>query len=153
MKGLLIGVFFAIKGVFQFISATAIVPFAIPKIWNHIISVTNCGFGGYYLFTIVVGLIGLVVFSMVVRNYKYCQRDERPYDTRFAEQYYERYIGTSHTPVTGMGSPRDSGLFTSTTRSSTINSDYGTTGEHDEINICLVDSASLLQESQNIKYQ
>ena len=93
MKGLLIGVFFAIKGLFQFIGAAAVVPFAIPKIWNHINSVPNCGFG-YYLFTIVVGLIGLVVFFMVVRNYKYRQRDERPFDTRFAEQYYERYIGT-----------------------------------------------------------
>ena len=90
MKGLLVGVFFAIKGLFQFISAAAVVPFAIPKIWNHIYSVTNCGFG-YYLFTIVVASIGLVVFSVVVRRYKYRQRDERPYDTRFAEAYYERY--------------------------------------------------------------
>ena len=92
MKGLLVGVFFAIKGLFQFISAAAVVPFAIPKIWNGIHSVTNCGFG-YYLFTIVVASVGLVVFSIVVRRYSYRQRDERPYDSRFAEQYYERYIG------------------------------------------------------------
>ena len=92
MKGLLVGVFFAIKGLFQFISAAAVVPFAIPRIWNGIHSVTNCGFG-YYLFTIVVASVGLVVFSVVVRRYSYRQRDERPYDTRFAEQYYERYIG------------------------------------------------------------
>ena len=143
MKGLLIGVFFAIKGLFQFISAAAVVPFAIPEIWNHINTVPNCGFG-YYLFTTVASLIGLVVLFMVVRSYKYRQRDERPYDTRFAEQYYERYLGTPHTPVAGVGSPRDStsGLYTSTTRSSTINSDYGATGEHDEMNICLADSAS-----------
>ena len=92
MKGLLVGVFFAIKGLFQFISAAAVVPFAIPNIWNHISSVINCGFG-YYLFTIVVASVGLVVFSIVVRRYSYRQRDERPYDARFAESYYERYIG------------------------------------------------------------
>ena len=109
MKGLLIGVFFAIKGLFQFISAAAVVPFAIPKIWNHITTVPNCGFG-YYLFTIVVGLIGLVVFFVVVRNYKYRQRDERPYDTRFAEQYYERYIGTSHNSSACVYSPSDENM-------------------------------------------
>ena len=94
MKGLLVGVFFAIKGLFQFISAAAVVPFAIPGIWNSINAVTNCGFG-YYLFTIVVALIGLVVFSVVVRRYRYRERDERPFDTRFAERYYERYLGSS----------------------------------------------------------
>ena len=98
MKGLLVGVFFAIKGLFQFISAAAIVPFAIPNIWNHINPVPNCGFG-YYLFTIVVASIGLVVFSIVVKKYRYRQRDERPFDTRFAEDYYERYIGNIQDPL------------------------------------------------------
>ena len=107
MKGLLVGVFFAIKGLFQFISAAAVVPFAIPNIWNHIYSVTNCGFG-YYLFTIVVASIGLVVFSVVVRSYKYRQRDEKPYDQRFAEAYYERYIGsTNSSAAAALHSPND----------------------------------------------
>jgi peptide/histidine transporter 3/4 len=106
MKGLLVGVFFAIKGVFQFISAVAVVPFAIPRIWNSITSVPNCGFG-YYVFILVVGMIGLVAFSIVVKSYKYRQRDERPFDTRFAEQYYERYIGTSHNPAARVCSPSD----------------------------------------------
>ena len=109
MKGLLVGVFFAIKGLFQFVSAAAVVPFSIPKIWNRITSVPNCGFG-YYLFTIVVGLIGLVVFFVVVRYYKYRQRDERPFDTRFAEQYYERYIGASPNSATSAYSPSDENM-------------------------------------------
>ena len=92
MKGFLIGVFFAIKGLFQFIGAAAVVPFALPSIWDHVNALTNCGFG-YYLFTLVVALIGVAVFSIVVRRYKYRQRDERPYDARFVERYYERYIG------------------------------------------------------------
>ena len=104
MKGLLVGVFFAIKGLFQFISAVAVVPFAIPNIWNQIHSVTNCGFG-YYLFTVVAASIGLVIFSIVVRRYSYRQRDERPYDTRFAENYYERYIGLGSSYSRGTLSP------------------------------------------------
>ena len=85
---------------------SAVIPFAIPSIWNSINSVTNCGFG-YYLFTTVVALIGVVVFSIVVRSYKYRQRDERPFDTCFAEQYYENYTDTSHTSVTEVGSYSD----------------------------------------------
>ena len=110
MKGLLVGVFFAIKGLFQFISAAAVVPFAIPRIWNGIHSVTNCGFG-YYLFTIVVASVGLVVFSVVVRRYSYRQRDERPYDTRFAEQYYERYISSTRSSTTGACSSSEESLY------------------------------------------
>ena len=145
MKGLLVGVFFSVKGLFQFISAAAVVPFAIPSIWNGINSVTNCGFG-YYLLTTVVGFIGLVVLSFIVRSYKYRQRDERPFDTRFAEQYYENHIHSSHSPVTGMGSNSDRCSHTyGTTRSS----DYGVIEDHDEINICLKDSASQSYERLN----
>ena len=111
MKGLLVGVFFAIKGLFQFISAAAVVPFAIPSIWNGIHSVTNCGFG-YYLLNVVVALTGLVVFTIVVRRYRYRQRDERPYDPRYVEQYYERYIGVpSHISTVGMYSSSDERMY------------------------------------------
>ena len=140
MKGLLVGVFFAIKGLFQFISAAAVIPFSIPNIWNSINVITNCGFG-YYLFTIVVASIGLVVLSIVVRSYKYRERDERPYDTRFAEHYYENYISSSHSSVDGVGSPSDTRLHTSIASGDidTMIRDYG---DHDEMNISLKDSAS-----------
>ena len=95
MKGLLVGVYFMIKGIFQAVSAVAVVPFALQRIWIDKLGkkppVTNCAFG-YYLFTITVALIGLVLFSIVVKRYKYRQRDERPYDHQFAEQYYQRCI-------------------------------------------------------------
>ena len=95
MKGLLVGVYFAIKGVFQAISAVSVVPFALQRIWTDKLSknppVTNCAFG-YYLFTITVAVVGLILFSVVVKRYRYRQRDERPYDQRFAEQYYQRCI-------------------------------------------------------------
>ena len=95
MKGLLVGVYFTMKGLFQFLSAVAVVPFALQRIWvdrlGHNPPVTNCAFG-YYLFTITTATVGLAVFTVVVKRYKYRQRDERPYDQRFAEQYYQRCI-------------------------------------------------------------
>lgn len=96
MKGLLVGVYFSIKGIFQCISAVAFVPFALQRIWSknnliHNPPITNCAFG-YYLFTIIAAAVGFVLFSIVVKRYKYRQRDERPYDQRFAEQYYHRCI-------------------------------------------------------------
>lgn len=94
MKGLLVGIYFSIKGVFQCLSAIAVVPFALNRIWVDTIKtppVTNCGFG-YLLLTIITATTGLVIFSVVVKRYRYRQRDERPYDQRFAEQYYQRCI-------------------------------------------------------------
>ena len=148
MKGLLVGVFFAIKGLFQFISAVVVVPFAIPKFWNGINPVTNCAFG-YYLFTIVVALIGLVVFSVVTRRYKYRQRDERPYDPRFAEQYYERYIGSTPNLAAGVYSPSDEHMchqeLGHTDSGDTINSvsrDYGATRCQKEASFSLIGGPS-----------
>ena len=41
--------------------------------------VINCGFS-YLLFTFVVAVIGLILFLVVVKRYKYRERDDRPYD-------------------------------------------------------------------------
>ena len=75
MKGLLIGVFFAIKGFFQLISSIALVPISSDSIWSkgsirERPPVTNCCFT-YFLFTVVFTLFGLALFSMVVKRYKY----------------------------------------------------------------------------------
>ena len=83
MIGLLIGVFFAIKGLFQLISTTVLFLFSTNTIWvsKHVKAVTNCGFS-YLLFTCVAALVGLILFSVVARRYKYRERDDRsrPYD-------------------------------------------------------------------------
>ena len=96
MKGLLIGVFFSIKAFFQLVSGVALIPFSYKPLWDsHYMReyppVTNCGFG-YLLFTCVVALIGLVMFSIVARRYKYRERDDKPYDQRFAVDVYSRYL-------------------------------------------------------------
>ena len=92
MKGLLVGMFFAIKGLFQLLSAFLLLPFSLPNYWTtrHPKEV-NCGFG--YLF-IVSGLafISLVIFSAVAKKYKYRERDDPPYDQMVVEEVYARNI-------------------------------------------------------------
>ena len=96
MRGLLVGVFFSIRAFFQLVSGVALIPFAYKPLWDseHMREhppVTSCGFG-YLLFTCVVGLIGLVLLSVVARRYKYRERDDRPFDQRFAVDVYSRYL-------------------------------------------------------------
>ena len=95
MKGLLIGMFFAFKGIFQLISTIVLFLFSTNRIWvrsRYINAVTNCGFG-YLLFTCVAGLIGLILFSVVAKRYKYRERDDRPYDqSQIEEIFYRRTL-------------------------------------------------------------
>ena len=96
MKGLLVGVFISVKAFFQLISGVALIPFTLRRLWDseHMREhppVTNCGFG-YLLFTCVVALIGLILLLVVARRYKYRERDDRPYDQRFAVDVYSRYL-------------------------------------------------------------
>ena len=96
MKGLLVGVFFTIRAVFQLISGVALIPFSYRPLWESESMrehppVTNCGFG-YLSFTCVVAVTGLVLLFLAVKKYKYRERDDRPFDQRFAVDVYSRYI-------------------------------------------------------------
>ena len=96
MKGLIIGVFYTIKGFFSLVSSLMLIPFSLKSIWNssHMKKhppVANCGFG-YFSSICIVALIGLVLFSIVAKNYKYRERDDRPYDHRFVVDFYSRAI-------------------------------------------------------------
>ena len=80
MKGFLIGLFFAIRGLFQFLNSIITFPFSLKHPWasGEMLEhppVTNCGFV-YLLFTCVVGLIGLILFSVAAKKYKYRARNE-----------------------------------------------------------------------------
>ena len=103
MKGLLIGMFFAFKGIFQLISTIVLFLFSTNRIWirsRHINAVTNCGFG-YLLFTCVAGLIALILFSVMAKRYKYRERDDRPYDqSQIEEIFYRRTLMHSPSPDT-----------------------------------------------------
>ena len=97
MKGLLIGVFFSIKGIFQLLSTLSLFLFSANGIWagGHAKEhppVTNCGFS-YFLFVCVAAMIGLILFSVVAKRYKYRQRDDRPYDqSQIEEIFYRRTL-------------------------------------------------------------
>ena len=86
MKGLLIGTFFAIKGVFQLLGVLATyVPITTWCTSHYKIPV--CGFI-YYLINIVIALTGIIAFIFVARKYQYRQRDEPDNIYRYAEEYY-----------------------------------------------------------------
>ena len=79
MKGLLIGVMFAIRGIFQLFTAVGILPFSMMTIWgakemkDNPPPVFNCGFG-YLLFTCITGFIGLILFLITIKRYRYRER-------------------------------------------------------------------------------
>ena len=95
MKGLLVGVFFAIRGLFQFLNSITIVPLSLrKKPWASAsgeMLVTNCGFV-YLLLTCVSGLIGLILFLVAAKRYKYRTRDEGMFSQQEVEEVYDRYI-------------------------------------------------------------
>ena len=96
VKGFLIGVFFAIRGLFQLLNSIIIVPFSLKHPWasGEMLEnppVTNCGFV-YLLFTCVVGLIGLILFSVAAKKYKYRKRDEGMFRQMDIEDVFEREI-------------------------------------------------------------
>ena len=96
MKGLLVGVFFAIGGLFQFLNSTVVIPLSLKQPWasREMIEhppVTNCGFV-YLVLTSVTGLIGLILFSVAAKRYKYRTRDEGMFCQHDVEEIYDRYI-------------------------------------------------------------
>ena len=97
MKGFLIRIFFSIRGLFQFLkfSVTLALSFKHPWASGETLPhppVTNCGFK-YLLFTIVVGLIGLLLFSVAVKKYKHRERDERMFQQQVVEDYaFPNYV-------------------------------------------------------------
>ena len=72
MKGLIIGVSFAVRDLFQFIKSIIIIPFSLLHPWGNgkILEsppVTKCCFV-YLLFTCMVGLIGLILFQWQLKS-------------------------------------------------------------------------------------
>ena len=96
MKGLLVGVFFAIRGLFQLLNSIIIIPLSLKQPWasEEMIEhppVTNCGFV-YLLLTCVTGLTGLILFSLAAKKYKYRTRDEGMFRPYVVEEVYDRYL-------------------------------------------------------------
>ena len=88
MKGLLIGLLYAIKGLYQLLATLLVVPFAASYTSHpsHVRQM-SCGFY-YYLVNIVIGLIAVLTYMWVAKKYKYRERDEICEVHRYAEEYY-----------------------------------------------------------------
>ena len=89
MKSLLIGVFFAIQGFSKLIGYLLTLPFY----WNYWIDKSGISCGSVYLLIIsIVGLVGLISFSVAAMRYKYRKRDDENFRQRDVEEVYTRYL-------------------------------------------------------------
>ena len=84
MKGLFIGLSFAIRGISNLLSSLLLIPFMYSRF-----SLPSCGME-YYMMTIVVGVVGLAVYVYVARKYKLRERDEPCHVRRYVEEYYSK---------------------------------------------------------------
>ena len=82
MKGLLIGLSFAMKGFFETIAAVVMIPFFFIRT-----SFPSCGMD-YYLMNICLGVVSLLLYIFVARRYKFRERDEPCNVRRYVEDYY-----------------------------------------------------------------
>ena len=96
MKGVLVGIFATILGIFHALCAILLIPFSLNSIWKDGYlgehpPVISCGFG-YYLVCLTVALIGLISLMVAVKRYKYRRRDEEPYSQACVEEIFARRI-------------------------------------------------------------
>ena len=84
MKGLFIGLTFAAKGFFEFLSSvTFLLFYLLSYSLSDYITV-------YYAVTTAVGVVGLILYVYFARRYKLRERDELCNVHRFAEEYYSK---------------------------------------------------------------
>ena len=105
MRGLVIGSYFAIKGIFQLLAVlTVYLPFIS---WSSNSSFPSCGFV-YYLINITIALIGIVVYTWAAANYQYKEQEGEPpnehnIDNRFSKDEpvsgYNNYSNSKHSRV------------------------------------------------------
>ena len=94
MKGVLVGLLFAVRGFFQLIEAVLLFPFSAKQIWSRVAIETpqiSCEFS-YYLVTSFIVLVGLVLFAIAARKYQYRKREEEPYSQSRVEEIYDRML-------------------------------------------------------------
>ena len=86
MKGVLIGIFFAVKGLFQLIGVLGILlPFSF---WQ---TSPRAGLV-YFLVNIVISIVSVVAFTVAAKRYQYRQRDDFCNIRKYIEEFYEKEI-------------------------------------------------------------
>ena len=96
MKCLIVGLFFAIIGMFELFGVVALIPFSLKQVWDtdsmrENPPITNCGFG-YKLLTSAVSFVGLIVFVIVAKKYAYRVRDGKRYNQNQVEEIVSRNL-------------------------------------------------------------
>ena len=96
MKGFLFGVFFAIRGMFQFFGSISLFVLTSKKIWASSLikehpPTISC-LSRAILFLCAVVLISIILFCVLAKRYKNRERGDRPYDQRFVVDFYSRVI-------------------------------------------------------------
>ena len=90
MKGLIIGLSFAFAlGLSHALSGATLTTWV--HAWSPPVTYPTCAFW-FYLFIIVVTVVGLVMFGIVAKWYKKRERNELIHEQRFVEDYYNKYI-------------------------------------------------------------
>ena len=90
LKGLIIGLSFASAlGLSNALANATLTMWA--HAWSQPVTYPTCAFW-FYLFIIVVTVVGLVMFGIVAKWYKKRERNELLHEQRFVEDYYDKYI-------------------------------------------------------------
>ncbi len=127
MKGLLLGVFYGIRGFFIMLGCTFILPFTQEDFWKGYGNVANCGFY-YYLVNAIFGSAGLVLFWLAARWYQNREREDRPYGPSYVDTYYSRVLPSPQEEGDGEGEGR-----TLVSQAPRILTNYGATGDYNNI--------------------
>ena len=83
MKGLIFGLFFSIRSLFEAVAVIFVILFGMT--WH--VKELSCG-SGFYLMNIIIGLLELALFAFVARRYKYRTVNEPSNEYQYAEEYY-----------------------------------------------------------------
>ena len=91
MKGLLFGCYYSMRGIFLLLADIWYIGWKYSIIDERWVVYPSCGFW-YYLFTTVMGAVGLVIFCLVAKWYKKREREEPANEQWLVEAYYNKYI-------------------------------------------------------------
>ena len=89
MKGLIIGLSFSAVALSSALTGATVTTWV--HAWSQPVTYPTCAFW-FYLFIIVVTVVGLVMFCIVAKWNKRRQRNELLHEQRFVEDYYDKYI-------------------------------------------------------------
>ena len=85
MKGIVFGLFYAIKAFYEFLATVVLIPFTV----NWTTDVISCQ-SAFFLLNLGIGVMSLLIYTVVAKKYKYRKRDDICNYYKFAEDYYSR---------------------------------------------------------------